>query len=125
MNMGFGQVIKAAEQLHVIVGQVHAPVGRVGWFSYGGVRRCLIAGADASGHGSLWPMVARFARNHAHHGMIMRSGNARHSARVDARDRLRWTQVRVNRRTGVSYRGDTTLTYMPAITGEPMLGASQ
>ena len=43
MNVGSEQLIKAAEQLHVIVGQVHAPVGRVGWFSYGGGARVVLA----------------------------------------------------------------------------------
>jgi hypothetical protein len=43
MDMSFGQVPKAAGQLHAIVGQVSAPVGRVGWFSYGGAARVVLA----------------------------------------------------------------------------------
>jgi hypothetical protein len=33
----------AAEQLYAIVGQVRAPIGRVGWFSYGGAAREVLA----------------------------------------------------------------------------------
>jgi hypothetical protein len=43
MTMSFGHVPKAAEQLRAIVAQVHAPVGRVGWFSYGGAARVVLA----------------------------------------------------------------------------------
>jgi len=43
MKMGSEQVDKAAGQLRAIVGQVHAPVGRVGWFSYGGAARVVLA----------------------------------------------------------------------------------
>ena len=43
MNIGLGHVIKAAEQLRVIAGQVHAPLGRVGWLSYGGAARVVLA----------------------------------------------------------------------------------
>jgi len=43
MNVGSGHLIKAAQQVHVIIGQVHAPVGRVGWFSYGGAARVVLA----------------------------------------------------------------------------------
>jgi hypothetical protein len=43
MKVSFGQVPKAAGQLHAIVGHVSAPVGRVGWFSYGGAARVVLA----------------------------------------------------------------------------------
>ncbi len=43
MKMGSGQVIKAAGQLHAIVVQAHAPAGQVGWFSYGGAARVVLA----------------------------------------------------------------------------------
>jgi hypothetical protein len=43
MNTGSGQVIKATEQLYAIVALVHAPIGRVGWFSYGGAARVVLA----------------------------------------------------------------------------------
>jgi hypothetical protein len=43
MKMSSGQVQKAAGQLHAIVGPVHAPLGRVGWFSYGGAARVVLA----------------------------------------------------------------------------------
>jgi hypothetical protein len=43
MKMSLGQVPKAAGRLHAIVGQVSAPVGRVGWFSYGGAARVVLA----------------------------------------------------------------------------------
>jgi hypothetical protein len=43
MKMSFSQVPKAAGQLRAIVAQVHAPVGRVGWFSYGGAARVVLA----------------------------------------------------------------------------------
>jgi hypothetical protein len=42
MRMGSGRVSKAW-QVHVIVVQIHAPVGRVGWFSYGGAARVVLA----------------------------------------------------------------------------------
>jgi len=43
MKMGSGQAVKAAGQLHAIVVQIHAPAGRVGWFSYGGAARVALA----------------------------------------------------------------------------------
>jgi hypothetical protein len=43
MKTRFGHVPKAAGQLHAILGQVSAPVGRVGWFSYGGTARVVLA----------------------------------------------------------------------------------
>jgi hypothetical protein len=54
---------RAAGQLHAIVGQVSAPVGRVGWFSYGGTARVVLAvvlvavAAGVAGAG-LWLRVA-------------------------------------------------------------------
>jgi len=41
--MSFGQVHKAAGQLHVTVAQVHAPLGRLGWFIYVGAARVVLA----------------------------------------------------------------------------------
>jgi hypothetical protein len=41
--MSSGQVYRAAGQLQAIVGQVHAPVGRLGWLSYGGPARVALA----------------------------------------------------------------------------------
>lgn len=38
-----GQVDMAAGQLHAFAGQIPAPVGRVGWFSYGGAARVVLA----------------------------------------------------------------------------------
>jgi hypothetical protein len=43
MTMGFGQVHRAVGQLHTIAEQLHAPAGRVGWFSYGGAARVVLA----------------------------------------------------------------------------------
>ena len=43
MKWSSGQVIKAAGQLHAISVQIHAPAGRVGWFSYGGAARVVLA----------------------------------------------------------------------------------
>jgi hypothetical protein len=43
MKTSFGQAPRAAGQLHVIAGQMSAPVGRVGWFSYGGTARVVLA----------------------------------------------------------------------------------
>ena len=41
--MSSGQVYRAAGQLHAIVGRVHAPVARLGWLSYGGPARVVLA----------------------------------------------------------------------------------
>jgi hypothetical protein len=41
--MSSGQVPRAAGQLHAIVGQVQAPVGRLEWLSYGGPARVVLA----------------------------------------------------------------------------------
>jgi hypothetical protein len=35
--------VRAVRQLHLIAGQVHAPAGRLGWFSYGGAARVVLA----------------------------------------------------------------------------------
>jgi hypothetical protein len=43
MKMSSGQVHKATGQLHAFVAQVPAPVGRVGWFTYGGAARVVLA----------------------------------------------------------------------------------
>jgi hypothetical protein len=42
MKWSSGRVIKAAGQLHAIFVQIHAPAGRVGWFSYGGAARVVL-----------------------------------------------------------------------------------
>jgi hypothetical protein len=43
MKMSSGQVHEATGQLHAFVGQVQPLVGRVGWFSYGGAARVVLA----------------------------------------------------------------------------------
>jgi hypothetical protein len=43
VKLSSGQVPKAFGLLHAIAGQVSAPVGRVGWFSYGGAARVVLA----------------------------------------------------------------------------------
>jgi hypothetical protein len=43
MKMSPVQMYEAAGRLHAIVAQVHAPAGRVGWFSYGGSARVVLA----------------------------------------------------------------------------------
>ena len=35
--------MRAVRQLHVIAAQVHAPAGRLGWFSYGGAAKVVLA----------------------------------------------------------------------------------
>jgi hypothetical protein len=65
MRVSFGQAPKAAGQLHAIVGQVSAPVGRVGWFSYGGTARVVLAvvlvaaAAGVAGAGLRLPVAVR------------------------------------------------------------------
>ena len=43
MKMSSGLVLTATGQLHAIVAQAHAPVGQLGWFSYGGPARVVLA----------------------------------------------------------------------------------
>jgi hypothetical protein len=43
VKMSSGPARDAAGQLYAIVGPAHAPAGRLGWFSYGGTARVVLA----------------------------------------------------------------------------------